>query len=75
MIKTPAYAAASAKSPLAPFIIERRQPSAHEVLIDIFFAGFVIPTFIRPGTNGAVPFFRWFPDMKLSESCSKLVPE
>jgi alcohol dehydrogenase (NADP+) len=39
MIITPAYAAASAKSPLAPFTIERRQPGAHEVLIDILYCG------------------------------------
>lgn len=39
MPTTPAYAAASAKSPLAPFTIERREPSAGEVLIDIAYCG------------------------------------
>jgi alcohol dehydrogenase (NADP+) len=39
MLKTPAYAAADAKSPLAPFSIERREPRAGEVLIDIRFCG------------------------------------
>ena len=39
MSKTPAYAAASAQSPLAPFSIERRAPGAHEVLIDIKYCG------------------------------------
>ncbi len=39
MSKTPAYAAASAQSPLAPFSIERREPDAHEVLIDIRYCG------------------------------------
>ena len=34
-LKTPAYAAQSAKSPLAPFTIERRKPRSREVLIDI----------------------------------------
>jgi len=38
-LKTPAYAAQSAKSPLAPFTIERRKPHGHEVLIDILYCG------------------------------------
>ncbi len=38
-LKTPAYAAQSAKSPLAPFTIERRKPRSHEVLIDILYCG------------------------------------
>jgi uncharacterized zinc-type alcohol dehydrogenase-like protein len=36
---TPAYAAADARSPLAPTTIERRAPRADEVLIDIVFCG------------------------------------
>jgi uncharacterized zinc-type alcohol dehydrogenase-like protein len=39
MIKTPAYAAASATSSLAPFTIDRREPGAHDVLIDILYCG------------------------------------
>ena len=39
MATTPAYAAATATSPLAPFTIERRQPRAGEVLIDILYCG------------------------------------
>jgi uncharacterized zinc-type alcohol dehydrogenase-like protein len=39
MLKTPAYAAASAKSPLAPYSIERRQPGPNDVLIDILYCG------------------------------------
>jgi alcohol dehydrogenase (NADP+) len=38
-LKTPAYAAQSAKSPLAPFTIERRKPRSHEVLIEILYCG------------------------------------
>ena len=38
-LKTPAYAAKSAKSPLAPHTIERREPGAHDVLIDILYCG------------------------------------
>ena len=38
-LKTPAYAAASAKALLAPFTIERREPGPHDVLIDILFCG------------------------------------
>ena len=38
-LKTPAYAAQSAKSPLAPFTIERRKPRSDEVLIDILYCG------------------------------------
>ncbi len=39
MLKTPAYAAASAHSPLAPFAIERREPGPRDVLIDILYCG------------------------------------
>jgi uncharacterized zinc-type alcohol dehydrogenase-like protein len=39
MLKTPAYAATSASAGLAPFSIERREPGAHEVLIDILYCG------------------------------------
>jgi alcohol dehydrogenase (NADP+) len=38
-LKTPAYAAQSAKSPLAPYTIERRKPRSHEVLIDTLYCG------------------------------------
>jgi alcohol dehydrogenase (NADP+) len=36
---TKAYAAQSATSPLAPFMIERRQPGAQDVAIDILYCG------------------------------------
>jgi uncharacterized zinc-type alcohol dehydrogenase-like protein len=36
---TPAYAAASATSKLAPFSIDRREPGPHDVLIDIAYCG------------------------------------
>lgn len=39
MLTTPAYAAPDGASPLAPFAIERREPRANEVLIDILFCG------------------------------------
>jgi alcohol dehydrogenase (NADP+) len=39
MIKTPAYAAAYAKAPLAPQFIERREPGPHDVLIEIDYCG------------------------------------
>lgn len=39
MLKTPAYAAASAKAPLAPYTIERREPGPHDVLIEILYCG------------------------------------
>lgn len=39
MIKTPAYAAANALSPLAPHTIDRREPGAHDVMIDILYCG------------------------------------
>jgi len=38
-LKTPAFAAATAKSPLAPFSIARREPGPHDVLIDIRYCG------------------------------------
>jgi len=39
MPKTPAYAVKNAKTPFEPFSIERREPRAHEVLIDIKYCG------------------------------------
>ncbi|GFE62653.1 NAD(P)-dependent alcohol dehydrogenase [Geobacter sp. AOG2] len=39
MLKTPAYAAASPTTPLAPFAVERREPGPHDVLIDILYCG------------------------------------
>ena len=39
MLTTPAYAAADAKSPLAPWTIQRREPGPKEVLIDILYCG------------------------------------
>ncbi|CAL1239719.1 NAD(P)-dependent alcohol dehydrogenase [Candidatus Methylocalor cossyra] len=39
MLKTPAYAVASAKAPLAPYTIERREPGPHDVLIEILYCG------------------------------------
>jgi len=38
-MQTAAYAAAAAGSPLAPTMIERREPREHDVLIDIAFSG------------------------------------
>jgi alcohol dehydrogenase (NADP+) len=39
MLLTRGYAAANAKSPITPFNFERRNPGAHDVLIDIQFCG------------------------------------
>ena len=39
MLKTPAYAAQSATTPLAPYSIHRREPGPHDVLIDILYCG------------------------------------
>ncbi len=39
MSKVPSYAAVSAKSPLTPFSVDRREPGDHDVLIDILFCG------------------------------------
>ena len=39
MLKTPAYAASSAGSRLAPLTIERREPGPHDVLIDVLYCG------------------------------------
>ncbi|SFN32214.1 NAD(P)-dependent alcohol dehydrogenase [Dokdonella immobilis] len=38
-MSTPAYAAATAKAPLAPWTIERRAPKPHDVQIDIRYCG------------------------------------
>lgn len=39
MLSTPAYAAMTAKSSLEPHTINRREPGAHDVLIDILYCG------------------------------------
>jgi uncharacterized zinc-type alcohol dehydrogenase-like protein len=39
MLQTPAYAAQDAKSKLAPFATQRREPGPHDVLIDIAYCG------------------------------------
>jgi uncharacterized zinc-type alcohol dehydrogenase-like protein len=39
MTKTKGYAAATAKTPLAPYAFERREPREHDVAIDIKFCG------------------------------------
>jgi len=39
MLKTPAYAARLARSPLEPWSVERREPRAHDVLIDVLYCG------------------------------------
>jgi uncharacterized zinc-type alcohol dehydrogenase-like protein len=39
MLPTPAYAALAPRKPLTPFTIERREPRAHDVLIDIRYCG------------------------------------
>ena len=39
MRNIPAYAAMNAQSPLAPYTIQRRDPGAHEVAIDILYCG------------------------------------
>jgi uncharacterized zinc-type alcohol dehydrogenase-like protein len=39
MLKTSAYAAVSAVSPLAPYTIDRRKPGPRDVLIDILYCG------------------------------------
>ena len=39
MLDTPAYASMTAKTPLVPYMIERREPRPHDVLIDILYCG------------------------------------
>ena len=39
MLEIPAYGAASAKAPLAPFFIERRRPGPHDLLVEILYCG------------------------------------
>lgn len=39
MLKTKAYAARSAKAKLAPYTFNRREPGAHDVLIEILYSG------------------------------------
>jgi alcohol dehydrogenase (NADP+) len=51
MLPTKAYAAANAKSPLAPLMIQRRDLGPHDILIDIKFCG-VCHSDIHQSRNG-----------------------
>jgi uncharacterized zinc-type alcohol dehydrogenase-like protein len=51
MLPTKGYAAADAKSPIAPFSFERRNPGPHDVLIDIAYCG-VCHSDIHQATDG-----------------------
>jgi len=57
MVKTRAYAATSKTSPLAPLIIERREPGPNDVLIEILFCGICHSDIhqVRDEWSGAVP--------------------
>ena len=59
MLKTPAYAAASATTPLGPFSIEHREASRRDVRIDILYCGVCHSDIHRPATNGAARSSRW----------------
>src|SRR5205807_3013875 len=57
MLKTRAYAATSRTSPLAPFIIDRREPGPDDVLIEILFCGICHSDIhqVRDEWTGAIP--------------------
>jgi uncharacterized zinc-type alcohol dehydrogenase-like protein len=57
MLKTPAYAATSKTSPLAPLTIDRREPGPNDVLIDILFCGICHSDIhqVRDEWSGALP--------------------
>ncbi len=57
MLKTRAYAATSKTSPLAPFIIDRREPGPSDVLIEILFCGICHSDIhqVRDEWTGAIP--------------------
>jgi len=57
MLKTPAYAATSKTSPLAPLTIDRREPGPNDVLIEILFCGICHSDIhqVRDEWSGAVP--------------------
>jgi len=59
MVKTRAYAATSKTSPLAPLIVERREPGANDVLIEILFCGICHSDIhqVRDEWSGATPAF------------------
>ena len=57
MVKTRAYAATSKTSPLAPLVIERREPGPSDVLIEILFCGICHSDIhqVRDEWSGATP--------------------
>jgi len=57
MLKTPAYAATSKTSPLAPLTIDRREPGPNDVLIEILFCGICHSDIhqVRDEWSGALP--------------------
>jgi D-arabinose 1-dehydrogenase-like Zn-dependent alcohol dehydrogenase len=66
MLNTPAYAAMTAKAPLVPHSIERREPGPREVLIDILYCGICHSDIHQAATNGAARSSRWFPATRSS---------
>ena len=62
---TKSYAAQSETSGMAPHTIERREPRADDVAIDICIAVSAIPTFIMYKTIGVARFIRWYRGMRL----------
>ena len=71
-----AYSAASATSPLASTTIPRRDPTEHDVQIEILFCGSATPIFIRFATSGARscrPSTRAFPVMRSSAASPRSV--
>src|SRR2546422_9779707 len=57
MAKTRAYGATSKTAPLAPLIIERREPGPNDVLIEILFCGICHSDIhqVRDEWSGAIP--------------------
>ena len=68
MLSSRGYAAKDAKSKLAPFSFERRDPRDNDVVIEIAFCGICHSDIHSVRKNGETPSIHWFPATRSSES-------
>jgi uncharacterized zinc-type alcohol dehydrogenase-like protein len=72
MLKTPAYAAMAAKTPLTPFSIERREPGPEEVLIDILYCGICHTDLHQVGDDWGAATFPMVPGHEIVGKVAKV---
>jgi uncharacterized zinc-type alcohol dehydrogenase-like protein len=66
MIATKAYAAFDSTSPLRPFALERREPGARDVVIEILYCGVCHSDLHQVRNEWASSVYRWSPATRSS---------